>query len=202
MPENADIQTVSDVLDTTRPPRGFRGELTIEDILQDLDGSTFPPALLLTALIVVSPLSGVPGLSAVCGVLIALISAQMLLGLHHIWLPGPLRRLRVNVRRFKNAIDWLHPLARWLDRRSRDRLKFLVIRPMDRFPQVLCLMAGLAMPFLEFVPFTSSILGLFVAAQATAMLVGDGLIALAGTALSAVLGVGAMQLISVAQDNL
>jgi hypothetical protein len=68
-----------------------------------------------------------------------------------------------------------------LDRITRHRLRWFVRRPLVLVPQVLCLLCGLAMPVLELVPLTSSILGAAVVCFAIALVAGDGLFALGGT---------------------
>jgi hypothetical protein len=138
------------------------------------------------ALIVVTPLSGIPLLPLICGITIALVSMQMILGRRQIWLPEWLRRRRVRRERLMRALSWLVRPLRVLDR-IRHRLPWLVQRPLAVVPQALCILCGLAMPFLELVPMTSSILGAAVACLAITLVAGDGLFALGGMA---VIGTG------------
>ena len=53
------------------------------------------PPLMLPALLVVSPLSSIPLFSSACGLIIALISVQMVLHQHKLWLPPGARPTRV-----------------------------------------------------------------------------------------------------------
>jgi hypothetical protein len=67
------------------------------------------------------------------------------------------------------------PVIKWIDRHSRSRLRFLFRRPLIWVPQLLCLFTGLMMPFLEFIPFSSSIVAIGVALLVMSMLTEDGM---------------------------
>lgn len=162
-------------------------EVSLSDLLQHLGPSSFTPLLMTPALMVVSPLSGVPGLSSVCGIAIALVSLQMLLGRDHVWLPGWLLRRKVGARRAHEALRWFRRPAAWLDRLTHQRLQLLVTPPLVALPRMVCVLSGGVMPLLELLPFTSSILGLVVLLNAVAFQVRDGLFALAGMAIFAAL---------------
>lgn len=155
-----------------------RDPLELEHILDAFGETAFLPVLIVLALIVVSPLSGIPLLPTAFGTMIALVALQMLLGKPRIWLPAMLRRRRISGARLHVALGGLRRLADWLDGTARDRLRLLVRPPLDALPKGACVIAGAAMPFLELVPFSSSILGIAVALFATALLTRDGLFAL------------------------
>lgn len=157
--------------------------VSLGDIARHLGQASFTPLLLIPAFTVLSPLSGVPGLSSICGAIIALISLQLLLGRTHLWLPQWLLQRRISARKARNALNWLHVPADWLDRMTRQRLRFFVTSPGNLFPTIVCFFSGAAMPLLELVPFTSSILGGVVVLIAVGFQVRDGLFALAGMAI-------------------
>ncbi|WP_339950196.1 exopolysaccharide biosynthesis protein [uncultured Albimonas sp.] len=175
------------------PPSGTSGPITtVLDRIEEIARQERPSAgeiveavgrrshvtlLLVPALVVVTPLSGVPLLSSLCGLSIALISLAGLLGRRHVWLPGFLTRQRIEGRRLSEAVDWLRGPVAWIERRTRRRLPRLVNPPFDRLLLGLCLLCGLAMPVLELVPFTSSFLGAAVALLAISIIVRDGLFA-------------------------
>lgn len=167
---------------------GRMGEVADRDCVQMRDmieafGSTsFLPVIMVPALLVVSPLSGIPLFSSACGLTIAFIAAQMVARRDHLWLPDFLMRREVDGERARNAVDKLRKVATWLDRYSRERLQLLVRGPGRKWVQVLCLFCGLSMPLLEIVPFSSSILGAAVLFLSISLLVRDGLFALLGMA--------------------
>ena len=163
-----------------------RPSVTLGDMLESFGPASFVPALMLPALIVFSPLSGIPFLSSICGLTIAVIAAQMLARRQHLWIPGVLRTRGMSGPRLRSALGRIASAGRWLDRNTGNRLEVLTAQPMASLFTLLCLCAGLAMPFLELVPFSSSILGLSVILISAGFLTRDGVYALAGAGVFAV----------------
>lgn len=175
----ADAQTVSGILD--RFSGASQGDRTsVAQILHALGETSFAANLLIASAAVVSPLSGVPFFSSICGITIALISAQMLAGRKHLWLPKFLMRKQVQTQRLRSASAFVRRPAEWMDQIGRQRLAILLRQPSLFFSQLLCLICGILMPFLEILPFTSSILGAVVCFFAFGMLGKDGLFTLLG----------------------
>ncbi len=70
--------------------------VSVRDLVTGFGEASFLPFLLVPALIVVSPLSGIPLLSTTCGTIIALIALQMLLPRRtHLWLPDVVMRQQI-----------------------------------------------------------------------------------------------------------
>jgi hypothetical protein len=177
-PDSGPIEAIVARMEETARGLDF---VTAGDLIAAFGRRSFLPALLAPALVVVSPLSGVPLVPTVCGLIIALVAGQMLWpGYDALWIPGPLARLRLRGDRMRRAISFLGRGARWLDGRAKIRLEALVRPPGRRLLEFGCLLSGLAMPFLELVPFSSSILALAVVLMATGMLARDGAFALSG----------------------
>lgn len=142
------------------------------------------PALLVPALLVVSPLSGIPGFSSICGLTIAAIAAQMLFRRRHLYLPDRLTRTQLSGARLRAGLVRLRRGADRLDRHSRhERLRPLVGSGGRVVPHLACILAGLMMPLLELVPFSSTTLGLAVVCCAVGLLTRDGAFVLAGLAI-------------------
>lgn len=153
---------------------------SVDDFVNHLGKASYTPLLVVPGLLLASPLSGVPGFSATCGVLIAAVSVQQMMRRPRLWLPRWLRQASLPTTRVSQAVEWLRRPARWLDRVTKRRLQWLTYPPFSIMPQGLCLISGLVMPALEFIPFTSSILGLVVAVVATGMFMADGLLVVLG----------------------
>lgn len=160
-------------------------EVSVNDVVCELGALSYSALLLVPALLVVTPLSGVPGLSSILGSMIALISLQMLIGRNHLWLPKWILKRKVSSRKFRDALDHLRKPAAWIDRHTHPQFTVLVSDPARRVLQFACMVCGAAMPMLEIVPFTSSLLGLAVSLFATALVTRDGLLAAVGWALIA-----------------
>ncbi len=175
-----------------------RGELHLDEaevgkIVAATGSASFMPVMLLPALLVLSPASGIPGLPSVCGITIALVGVQMLLGRSHLWLPGWILRRRLNGPRTDKALAALARPAAWIDRHTGRRLPWLTKPPFDRVVLLVCILAGGVMPALELLPFTSSILGAAISVMTLGLLVRDGLLVLIGLGFVAgavLLGVG------------
>ncbi len=128
----------------------------------------------------VSPLSGIPGLSSLGGLTIALIALQILLGRQTIWLPDFVLRRQVSAERLQRALARLDRAAAFVDRRSVTRAEWIFAFPGRQLALTTCLLCGLAMPFLELVPFSATTLALVVSILASALLVRDGVLAALG----------------------
>ena len=70
------------------------------------------------------------------------------------------------------------PSARWIQRQTRRRIGILFPRPLSYVPLLVCVAAGFAMPFLEIIPFSGSIVASGVFLIALSFVTRDGLLAL------------------------
>ncbi len=166
--------TLGDVADRIKDTSS-QDRVTAADIVDAVGKRSLHALLLVPALLAATPLSGIPGLSMVCGLLIALISVQLLLSFDRVRLPGVLMRRSVDGPTLRSALDKSRPVISWIDRRTRRRLTGLFHRPVIYVPELLCLLSGLVMPVLEFIPFSASIVATGVCLLALSMLTRDGL---------------------------
>lgn len=155
-------------------------DVPLGDLIAAFGERSFVPALMIPALLVVSPLSGIPLFSSICGLTIALISIQMLAARKHLWLPDRLKQRRFDTEKLTSAIRRIRGPVNWIDRHSAPRLRALFHRPLSWLPQIGCVMSGAIMPFLELVPFSSSILGMAVLCFSVGFLTRDGVFLLLG----------------------
>ena len=155
-------------------------EVEVEHVIAAMGSASFAPVMLLPALLVLSPASGIPILPSICGITIALIGAQMLFGRKHLWLPGWILRRKLNGPKTEKALATLEKPARWIDKHTGRRLPFLTRAPFDKLVILACILSGGVMPALELLPFTSSILGAAISVMTLGLLVRDGLLVLIG----------------------
>lgn len=153
------------------------GQLRADRVMVAFGEASLLPLLVVPAILVVSPLSVIPVFSSVCGLSIFVISVQLIAARRHLWLPGPLARRRLPAARVIAALTRIRPIVDWVDRRTGRRLAWLTAPPVDMAFKVACALAGLAMPFLELVPLSSSLLGSAVCLMALGLIVRDGVIA-------------------------
>jgi hypothetical protein len=187
MHEERNLDSMEAVIDITAEA-GTDERVCVGDVLDEIDGNAFGPLMLVPAMIAVTPASGIPGLTATCGLIIALIAVQIVLRRKVPWLPGFLRRRSISRSKLETARDWLARPARVIDRLTAKRLSFLVKPPFDVVPALICMVIGLAMPLMEFIPFSGSMAGAAVSLFALALVTEDGLLAVLGTAFLGAIG--------------
>lgn len=182
-------------IDTDYPVRDILSRLScmaaadrvsVRDLVEEFGEASFLPALMVPALIVVSPLSAIFFLPTLMGLSMALIAAQMLMGRRSLWLPRVLLSRSIAGGRLRRAVGWLERPGLWVDRQTTPRLTLLFYWPLRLIPVLGCMVSGLMMPFLELVPMSSTVLGLAIVLFAVALLARDGLFVIAGLCLMGV----------------
>ena len=162
--------------------------VSVGDIVEEFGGDAFGPLLLVPALILVTPVSGVPGMPTIGSLIISLIAVQIVLGRDFLWLPGFLTRREMKKDRLDKALSWLRKPAGWIDWFSGERLSFLTQRPWIVLPAAICALMVLLAPAFETVPFSVSIVGGAVALFALGMIARDGIMILIGLAITGAAG--------------
>ncbi|MBS9721072.1 exopolysaccharide biosynthesis protein [Tianweitania sp. BSSL-BM11] len=182
MNDKHDLHTMKAVLKVVSDA-GSGDQVSLEDVVREIGDGAFAPLLLVPALIAVTPASGIPGLSSVCGITIAIIAFQLVIRRKRLWLPQFLLNRTVSRTKLDQARDWLNKPAGIIDRLTARRLAFLVRYPFSIVPALICLMIGLVMPILEFIPFSGSVAAGAVSLFALSLVTKDGLLAILGSAL-------------------
>ncbi len=157
-----------------------REEVYLSTIMDALGTRSFGPALLLIGVVLVSPLSGLPGMPTTMGVALVLISLQLLMGREAFWLPRWVLDRHVSSARLLRALRWLDRPARFIDWWLRPRLAVLASNGGTVLIAAVCLPLGLGMPVMEIVPFSATAAGLAVVLFGLAMVAVDGLFVLLG----------------------
>lgn len=174
--EATDLEQLLATLDRTTD--GQRQNVCIGDIIAAVGSRSFAPLLMLIGVLIASPLSGVPGFPTLGAIIVALVSAQMLLGRKHFWLPRWLLLRSVPRQRMSQVIHGLKPPARFVDKLLKPRLAVMIIGPGRYFIALTCLLTAAVMPFLELIPFSSSAAGVALSAFGLALASHDGALAL------------------------
>ena len=183
-PEETAGHALSDVLDRLEVA-AHDDKTSLGDIVEGLGRRSFAAIILIPALLAVSPLSGVPGVTVTVGLIVAITTAQMLWGRDCLWLPERLTRRRVPTARLCRAIAWLRKPIRFVERFLRPRLTLLFHRPLIWIPLTIMFLIGLAMPALELIPTSGSIAAFAITLYATGLLTRDGALIVAGFAFTA-----------------
>jgi hypothetical protein len=130
-------------------------QVSIGDIADLLGSRSLGGLLLVFALPVALPIP-MPGISAVFGIILVLLSVQLALGLQHVWLPGILHRQCIPADRFKRIVGAVVPVLRRMEKAVWPRWTFLhqkwIKIPVGLICILLSLVVMLPIPFGNVVP--------------------------------------------------
>ncbi len=182
--QQEETMTLTEVLDTLADAGGEE-RVTIGEITEAFGDRSLAPILLVPALITASPISSIPGVPTLTGIVVGLITVQMLMGRHTLWLPQTIAKRGVSRARMRKAVSFLRPPVGWVERLLKPRLVWLATRPWNFLALLTCLAIALITPALEFLPFAISIAAVAIGFFAAGILARDGLVMLVGYALVA-----------------
>lgn len=157
-----------------------RDHVVVRDVVVAIGRRSMVPFLLVPAFLAATPLSGIPGLSTMCGLIIVLVSVRMLMDFDHMALPKWIEGKSLEGEKLRKVFKTSAPFVHWINRHSRTRWSWMFQKSFIWLPQTLCLLSGLSMPFLEFIPFTASIAAAGVCVLALSMFIRDGRLFLIG----------------------
>ncbi|UWR15533.1 exopolysaccharide biosynthesis protein [Sulfitobacter sp. M368] len=155
-------------------------KVSFRDLLRQFGNRAITPFILLIALLMVSPLSGIPGMPSLAAMIIVTMAVQALSGRKRIWLPEILLRQRFRSERLLQAVRWMRKPCAFLDRHSQMRLQFLTRGVMRWITLAICAALPLAWPLLEILPLVTSIGAATVALLVFGLLTHDGVYVLLG----------------------
>lgn len=171
--------TLCDLLDRLETA-GTGDTVTVQEILDATGDNSIMPVVLAIALILVSPLSGIPGLPTLSAMVILLLMAQAIVRRKHLWLPAFLCNRRVARDRYTRALERMRRPAVWIDRHSHPRLRILTLGPLRLLTLLTCMAVATVWPFLELLPFVTSFGAGALALMSFGLITRDGLYVLAG----------------------
>ncbi|SFR63969.1 Uncharacterized conserved protein [Marinobacter daqiaonensis] len=177
MSDPANLQQVLDriVRTTTEQPW-----VRLGTIMDTVGSRSFGPVLVIVGVLLMSPISGIPGVPTLSGLLILFVSAQMLVLGPGYWLPGWMMNRTLPAEKLHRGIRFLLPAARFIDARLHPRLVPVVRGPGSYLISAVCVVIAAFMPLMEVIPFSASAAGFALAVFGLAMISLDGLLALLG----------------------
>lgn len=182
------ISNLEQLLDRIHEAEKGRDRVSLGMLVEAAGSRSFGSLLLLAGVILVSPLSGIPGIPTTMGLFILLSALQMLLRRRHFWLPRWLLERSVSRQNVERAMRWLRGPAAWIDRWLQPRLPVFVDGPGIYLLAIVCILIAACMPVMEVLPFSATTAGIPVSAFGLAMITHDGLLAVTALSLS-VLGI-------------
>jgi hypothetical protein len=116
----------------------------------------------------------------------------------HLWLPHWLLQRSIANDKLRKTVRWLRGPARFIDRWTRPRYTRLVRHAGGFVIALACILIAAATPVMEVVPFSANIAGVAITAFGVALVVQDGLVAIAAILFSfATFGVVIRQLLGI-----
>lgn len=183
--DQAPLSTVLDKLDHVAQV----DRVSVEQLIETIGHHSFATLMLVFALISISPVSVIPGVTSVIAVLEFILVAQMIAGRRHLWLPEVIWRHTFAGARLREGIGWFRRPLAFTDRILRPRLALLTERPLLYPWLILILVLTLFMPFMELLPGSGTLASSVIALVAAAILTRDGaLLVLAGICLVGLVG--------------
>jgi hypothetical protein len=177
MAKRNEEDTLTEVVETLTAA-GDESETSVGDIVEAVGQKGFGKILLVPGLIVLSPISGIPGVPTLGAIAVFLISVQMLIGRDCIWLPGFITRQTISRKRMDQAQRFMTPVSQVVDKVVWPRLTVLTRPPFTYGIALACLAIALIMPLMEVVMFSSIIAATPITAFGLALTADDGLLAL------------------------
>jgi len=167
------------LIDKIRATPAEDGRVALGRILESLGTRSFGSFLVLAGLIVVMPLVGdIPGVPTLVGLIVALVSIQLLLGRKQFWLPQTMLKRGMGKARLDRALQRTQRYASWIDRLVKPRLSAFVEGVASYFIAACSLLVAAMMPPMELVPFSANLAGLALVSFGFALIARDGLLAL------------------------
>lgn len=140
-----------------------KGDISIGDIRDTLGKRSFAPLLVLFAAFNLLPLP--PGASAILGLPLLIVAAQMAFGSNQAWLPAFITKRSLSAEQFRNVTDWVIPRLIRLEEVVRPRYWPFWRRRGDRVIGIIALILSvsitLPIPLGNWLPaFATALLGL------------------------------------------
>ncbi|GGE34053.1 hypothetical protein GCM10011367_05630 [Marinicauda pacifica] len=149
---DSDPSSLQDVLeDLTK--EGDSETISVDDILEALAHRSFGPLLLIPALLSVLPVVGaLPGVSYAMAGLAFFISFHFVVSKPKLWLPSPIRNMKMDRDGFEKGLEKSRPVIKWIDRMVVPRFALALRDPMPRLISILCLLVSILMLIYASVP--------------------------------------------------
>lgn len=150
--------------------------LSVDGMLDAAGGAAYGPVLLLIALVTITPVGAIPGVSIVTGLLLVVLGLQMLIRGGSLWVPGWIERRSLDAGRVRKALRKSRPVLDRIDRLPRPRMPQLLNGPWARATAAGVAVMGLLMFPLALVPWGVTAPGVALLLAGLGLMGRDGLL--------------------------
>jgi hypothetical protein len=178
-------ESLNALLDRIQELAHRQDEVSVGNVMDALEAKSFAPWLLIPGLFLVPPgPADVPGVSPAVGLLVGIISVQMLMRRDYFWIPQWMERGHVASDKLDYVVGWLRKPAAFMDAWTKPRLEKFVTNGGKYVIAALCLGLGALTPLMTMIPFVSNVGGAAFAVFGLALLSRDGLLAIVAIMIS------------------
>jgi len=157
-------------------------------LLDSLSSRSHGPMLLFPAIIAISPIGMIPGMSIVTGTLIILIATQMMFFSNRPWIPNRIAGFEFSRAKLISGVDKTNPWVKRFEKIVKARFEFLASGIMIYPIAIVCILLAISFYPLAFVPLGVLAPGFAVTMFALGLTARDGLLVMFGFLLTAVAG--------------
>ncbi|WP_298019714.1 exopolysaccharide biosynthesis protein [uncultured Parasphingopyxis sp.] len=180
LPSHAE-HPLEDVLDDAI--HAAHGEkVCLTDLLDEYGTRSFGPILVIVALIIISPVGGIPLLPVVLGAIVSLLSVQLAFGAKHPWMPQSMRKIGFDKQKM---INFREKEAKWLERGDRfiqPRLEWVAGNGTSWLIALCLIFLSAMMVPMELVPFAATVPAIAMLFFGIGLTARDGVMTLLGFA--------------------
>jgi hypothetical protein len=171
---------LSELLDHFVNSTQSQDEVKVDDLLQSLSSRSHGPMLLFPAILAISPVGMIPGMSFVTGTLIILIGTQMLFFSSRPWIPKVIANYSFSRDKLTSGVSKSKPWVEWFEKAVHHRFEFMAEGIMIYPVAILSVLLALSFYPLALVPMGVFVPGFAIALFALGLTARDGLLILIG----------------------
>ncbi|NNC37759.1 MAG: exopolysaccharide biosynthesis protein [Acidimicrobiales bacterium] len=157
---------------------------SLRQIIVSFGNKAFGPVLVLSGLMLMTPIAALPGMPAVLSTLILVFSAQLIMGWSHPWLPAFLTKIKLKQKDIEKTDKAVRPVLKKLDGLIRPRVFWANSENFRLATAILSILIAIAIIPLGVLPFGVALPGLIIFTLGLGIMARDGLFILAGYSLS------------------
>lgn len=150
--------------------------VNVGDVADSIEAPAFGILLLLPALIVILPISIIPGVSSLCAAVAVFTACHILFGREVLWLPEKIRNIYFNGDRMTLILRKMNGVAKKLDRFSKPRFTFMTGGVAGKLVSAAVVILASATIILGFIPLVDIFLMLPIVFFGLGSYTRDGLI--------------------------